>query len=124
MARLLKTMQPWEVMLEKKPVLYRSSSHWHPYGELVLGNHWNLQIVRGIQHYADNRPRLQILKMASQLPKLVLGRPVADISAPSLAMLLSQALLHQTRPPLVGVIVCSVRRRQPEARARPQSQRR
>ena len=60
--------------------------------------------------------------MVLQLLKLVLGRPVAGISAPSLAMLLSQALLRQTRPPLAGVIACSVRRRRPEVLARPQNQ--
>ena len=115
----MKTMRLWEDMLARKLVVYRNSRHQRHQEEPALGNKRKLQIVHAIQLYVDNH---QIRKMAPRLPKLVLGRPVAGISALSLAMLLSPALLRLTRPPLVGVIVCSVRRQRLEARVRPQRQ--
>ena len=115
----LKMMRLWEDMVAMRLVVCRSSRHQRHRGEFALGSKRNLQIVHGIQLYVDNH---RIRKMAPQLPKLVLGRPVAGISAPYLAMLLSPVLLHLIPPPLAGVIACSVRRRQLEALAQPQRQ--
>lgn len=95
----------------------RSSLHWHPPEELVPGNKLSLQIVCGTQHYAGSKLHLQTLQMALQLLKLVLGRPVAGISAPSPVTLLSQAMPHQIRLRLVEVIDCSARG--PRRRQRP-----